>query len=129
MAFLVDDIRKARALERLTLLRRQEKEEMVFRAKVVEEEETRKRVEEEVACRVEQELERRSEEIEDEVERRVAAAKLEMEVGLVNLPLCFINNTCNYAAMQAAMLKEVENMRCKHLQEEIVKEVFTFLLL
>ena len=126
MAFLVDDIRKARALERLTLLRRQEKEEMVFRAKVVEEEEARKRVEEEVACRVEQELERRSEELEDEVERRVAAAKLEMEVGLVNLPLCFINNTCNYADMQAAMLKEVENMRCKHLQEEIVKEVFTF---
>ena len=113
-------------MERLTLLRRQEKEEMVFRAKVVEEEETRKRVEEEVACRVEQELERRSEEIEDEVERRVAAAKLEMEVGLVNLPLCFINNACTYADMQAAMLKEVENMRCKHLQEEIVKEVFTF---
>ena len=89
MAFLVDDIRKARALERLTLLRRQEKEEMVFRAKVVEEEEARKRVEEEVACRVEQELERRREEIEDEVERRVAAAKLEMEVGLVNLPFMF----------------------------------------
>ena len=49
----------------------------------------RKRVEEEVACRVEQELERRREEIEDEVERRVAAAKLEMEVGLVNLPFMF----------------------------------------
>merc|ERR1711974_413408 len=96
-----DEKRKARALERLTLLRRQEKEEMAFRAKVVEEEETRRRVEEGVACRLEQELERRSEEIESEVERRVAAAKLEME---------------------AAMLKEVENMRCKHLQEEIDKE-------
>jgi len=36
--------------------------------------------EEGVACRLEQELEKRSEEIEGEVERRVAAAKLEMEV-------------------------------------------------
>ena len=76
-------MRKARALERLTLLRRQEKEEMAFRAKVVEEEEARKRVEEGVADRLEEELERRREEIENEVERRVAAAKLEMEVGVV----------------------------------------------
>ena len=53
---------------------------MAFRAKVVEEEEMKRRVEEEVACRLEQELERRSEEIESEVEKRVAAAKLEMEV-------------------------------------------------
>merc|ERR1712108_126032 len=72
-----------------------------FRAKVVEEEEQKKRIEEGVAGKLEEELERRREEIEDEVERRVAAAKLEME---------------------AAMLKEVENMRCKHLQEEIDKE-------
>ena len=63
------------------MLRKQEKEEMAFRAKVVEEEEARRRVEEGVACRLEQELEKRSEEIEGEVERRVAAAKLEMEVG------------------------------------------------
>ena len=76
-------MRKARALERLTLLRRQEKEEMAFRAKVVEEEEARKRVEEGVADRLEEELERRREEIESEVERRVAAAKLEMEVDVV----------------------------------------------
>ena len=76
-------MRKARALERLTLLRRQEKEEMAFRAKVVEEEEARKRVEEGVADRLEEELERRREEIENEVERRVASAKLEMEVGVV----------------------------------------------
>ena len=48
MAFLVDEMRKARALERLTFLRRQEKEEM---SKVVEEE-ARKRVEEGVACRL-----------------------------------------------------------------------------
>ena len=56
---------------------------MAFRAKVVEEEEARKRVEEGVADRLEEELERRREEIESEVERRVAAAKLEMEVGVV----------------------------------------------
>ena len=53
---------------------------MAFRAKVVEEEEQRKRIEEGVAGKLEEELERRREEIEDEVERRVAAAKLEMEV-------------------------------------------------
>ena len=76
-------MRKTRALERLTLLRRQEKDEMAFRAKVVEEEEARKRVEEGVADRLEEELERRREEIESEVERRVAAAKLVMEVGVV----------------------------------------------
>ena len=50
---------------------------------MVEEEEARKRVEEGVADRLEEELERRREEIESEVERRVAAAKLEMEVGVV----------------------------------------------
>ena len=47
---------------------------------MVEEEEVRKRVEEGVADRVEEELEKRREEIENEVERRVVAAKLEMEV-------------------------------------------------
>ena len=104
---------------------------MAFRAKVVEEEETKRRVEEEVACRLEQELERRSEEIESEVERRVAAAKLEMEVEKVIGHFCEIEvkeqQSCfYYFFMQAAMLKEVENMRCKHLQEEIKKEVYAF---
>ena len=37
-AFPPDEKRKARALERLTLLRKQEKKELTFRAKVVEEE-------------------------------------------------------------------------------------------
>ena len=74
------DEKRSTALERLALLRRQEREEMAFRAKVVEEEEQRKRIEEGVAGKLEEELERRREEIEDEVERRVAAAKLEMEV-------------------------------------------------
>ena len=50
---------------------------------MVEEEEARKRVEEGVADRLEEELERRREEIESEVERRVAVAKLEMEVGVI----------------------------------------------
>ena len=76
----LDEKRRSKALERLTLLRRQEREEMAFRAKMVEEEEQRKRIEEGVAGKLEEELERRREEIEDEVERRVAAAKLEMEV-------------------------------------------------
>ena len=76
----LDEKRRSTALERLALLRRQEREEMAFRAKVVEEEEQRKRIEEGVAGKLEEELERRREEIEDEVERRVAAAKLEMEV-------------------------------------------------
>ena len=121
IAFLVDEMRKARALERLTMLRRQEKEGVAFRTKMVEEEEARKRVEEGVACRLEQELEKRSEEIEGEVERRVAAAKLEMEVGWLGKQ--HLLNWLNYPGMQAAMLKEVENMRFRHLQEEIDKEV------
>ena len=36
-----------------------------------------------VAAKLEEELERRREEIEDEVERRVLAAKLEMEVDIL----------------------------------------------
>ena len=94
---------------------------MAFRAKVVEEEEQRKRIEEGVAGKLEEELERRREEIEDEVERRVAAAKLEMEVGWLGKQ--HLLNWLNYPGMQAAMLKEVENMRFRHLQEEIDKEV------
>merc|ERR1711872_982062 len=92
---------KRKALERLTILRKEEKEGVAIKAKVVEEEEARKRLEEMVAAKLEEELERRREEIEAEVERRVLAAKLEMEV---------------------VMLREVESARCKHLQEEIVKE-------
>ena len=78
---------------------------MAFRAKVVEEEETKRRVEEEVACRLEQELERRSEEIESEVERRVAAAKLEMEVEKVIGHFCEIEvkeqQSCFYYFLNA----------------------------
>ena len=73
---------------------------------MVEEEQARKRVEEGVADRLEEELERRREEIESEVERRVVAAKLEMEVSchLNHLNISELTLTSRTAINQSSVL-------------------------
>ena len=92
----MSEVERLAALERLKALREQERKEEEG------EEESRRRVDEAVARRVEEELESRRDWIEEEVARRVAAAKAEME---------------------AAMMAEVEKSRGEYLAEETRKEV------
>ena len=99
----MSEVERLAALDRLKVLREQEKKESEAKSEAAQRaEETKKRIDEAVAARVEEELEKRRDEIEEEVGRRVEAAKKEME---------------------AVMMAELEQMRVKHLAEEVKREV------
>jgi len=90
-------------MERLAELERQRRQNEL-EAKLVEEE-TAKRIEEMVALRVAEELERRKDEIEAEVLRRVEEAK---------------------ATMEAEMMEELQKQKAAALEEERKREVHNF---